>query len=207
MTEVLVIRHGQCELNAAGRLNGRLDSGLTAVGREQAVALAHSGLLSELLPTPDAVYASPLARAFDTGVIVTTQLGLPSPQRREVLVERHLGVVTGMSIAGALAAVPDKHKIATPHGVTYSESVDHGFETFAEATERAKAFLEEVRKRHIGGRAWLFTHGDIGLAFVAAWTERPMREVVQELYLPNTGVVHLTGDGAAADYRKLDAAD
>jgi probable phosphoglycerate mutase len=40
MIEMVVIRHGESTLNAAGRYSGQLDPPLTARGREQAAALA-----------------------------------------------------------------------------------------------------------------------------------------------------------------------
>lgn len=57
---LILVRHGRTALNAASRLQGRLDEPLDDVGREQAVAVAaRVGAVDELI-------ASPLRRATET---------------------------------------------------------------------------------------------------------------------------------------------
>ena len=63
--DLYLIRHGQSEWNAAGRMQGRLDSPLTALGRAQAAALAP--LLAGLVA---ARVASPQGRAIETARIL-----------------------------------------------------------------------------------------------------------------------------------------
>ena len=67
---LVLVRHGQSELNAAGRLAGRLDTPLTELGVAQAKAMAAS--LADL-GEPAAVISSPLQRARDTAAAI----GLP----------------------------------------------------------------------------------------------------------------------------------
>lgn len=57
---LFLVRHGQTQPNADGRLLGRGDPDLTDLGRAQAAALAAA------LPRPDRVIASPLGRAVQT---------------------------------------------------------------------------------------------------------------------------------------------
>ncbi len=70
--EVLLVRHGETDDNAAERFQGRIDTPLNARGREQSRALAES-LAGEGL---QALYSSPLARARETAEIVGARLGL-----------------------------------------------------------------------------------------------------------------------------------
>ena len=67
---LVLVRHGQSELNAAGRLAGRLDAPLTDLGMVQAKAVAAA--LTEF-GEPRAVISSPLRRAHDTAAAI----GLP----------------------------------------------------------------------------------------------------------------------------------
>jgi bisphosphoglycerate-dependent phosphoglycerate mutase len=60
---LILLRHGQTEVNAGGRLQGRIDAPLTALGREQAVAAAAG--LGRIGP-PTRVVSSPLRRARET---------------------------------------------------------------------------------------------------------------------------------------------
>lgn len=64
MGELILVRHGQTDANAAGFLQGRIDLSLNGLGREQADAIA--GALSTLARGGARVVASPLARARET---------------------------------------------------------------------------------------------------------------------------------------------
>jgi broad specificity phosphatase PhoE len=65
---LVLVRHGQSELNAAGRLAGRLDTPLTPLGLAQAARLrAAVGAFGR----PARVVSSPLARARDTAAAIS----------------------------------------------------------------------------------------------------------------------------------------
>ncbi|MCQ0093209.1 histidine phosphatase family protein [Roseovarius sp. M141] len=65
------LRHGQTEWNAAGRIQGRLDSPLTAMGRLQAQMQAGlvGDALGEVAAGRGGIYVSPLGRARQTAAI------------------------------------------------------------------------------------------------------------------------------------------
>ena len=82
MTELLLVRHGETDWNADGRLQGQTDRLLSDYGRRQARELAEQLGDEEL----KAIYASDLARARETAEIVGERLGLPvvlDPDLRE----------------------------------------------------------------------------------------------------------------------------
>ncbi|MDX6472399.1 MAG: 2,3-bisphosphoglycerate-dependent phosphoglycerate mutase [Gaiellaceae bacterium] len=82
MTTLLLVRHGETDWNAEGRLQGHTDRPLNDHGRRQAAALAERLADDEI----DAVYASDLARARETAEILAGRLGLPvvtDPDLRE----------------------------------------------------------------------------------------------------------------------------
>lgn len=74
---IYLCRHGQTEYNREGRMQGRLDSVLTDLGRAQAGAMAV--LLRRLIPDPAAwrIAASPQVRAKATAGIIGDRLRLP----------------------------------------------------------------------------------------------------------------------------------
>jgi broad specificity phosphatase PhoE len=82
VTRLLLVRHGETDWNADGRLQGQTDRPLSDFGRRQARQLAE-----ELAGEPlDAIYSSDLARARETAEIVGERLGLPivlDPDLRE----------------------------------------------------------------------------------------------------------------------------
>lgn len=82
MTTLLLVRHGETDWNADGRLQGQTDRPLSDYGRRQARQLADE-LADEDF---DAIYASDLSRARETAEIVGDRLGLPvslDPDLRE----------------------------------------------------------------------------------------------------------------------------
>ena len=72
MTELLLVRHGETDWNASGRLQGHTDRPLNEYGRRQARELAER-LAGDGISF---VYASDLARARETAEIIAARLGL-----------------------------------------------------------------------------------------------------------------------------------
>ena len=73
MTTLLLVRHGETDWNADGRLQGQTDRPLNDYGRGQARQLATELADGEL----EAIYSSDLSRARETAEIVGERLGLP----------------------------------------------------------------------------------------------------------------------------------
>ncbi|CAB1127906.1 Histidine phosphatase family protein [Candidatus Hydrogenisulfobacillus filiaventi] len=104
--DVYLIRHGESEANAAGRLASRLwDPHLTEKGRQEAAAL-----LERLRPLPVvALLSSPLARARETIAPLAEALGLPVtilPDLREV----DLGRWDGERLADIAGRDPEHYR-------------------------------------------------------------------------------------------------
>ena len=72
MTTLLLVRHGETDWNADGRLQGQTDRPLSDFGRRQAQQLAEELADEEL----EAIYSSDLARARETAEIVGERVGL-----------------------------------------------------------------------------------------------------------------------------------
>ncbi|XP_049384098.1 phosphoglycerate mutase-like protein 4 isoform X2 [Solanum stenotomum] len=71
-TEIIVIRHGETEWNADGRIQGHLDVELNDIGRQQATAVA-ARLSKE--PRISVIYSSDLKRAHETAEIIARSCG------------------------------------------------------------------------------------------------------------------------------------
>ena len=135
MTTLLLVRHGETDWNAEGRLQGHTDRPLNDFGRRQAIALAEQ-LAREPL---DAVYASDLARARETAEIVAGRLVLPVVLD-ESLREKNWGTWEGL----------------TP---SERDAVEFVGESTAEHRERMLAALRRIAERHPDGRVLVVTHG------------------------------------------------
>ena len=72
MKKLYLLRHGQTEFNVKKLVQGRCDSPLTDLGRQQA-GMAATWLKAHKV-VPDKVVSSPLGRAMDTAGLVATEL-------------------------------------------------------------------------------------------------------------------------------------
>lgn len=72
MKKLYLLRHGQTEFNVKKLVQGRCDSPLTDLGRQQAGMAA--AWLKDYDVVPDKVVSSPLGRAMDTADLVATEL-------------------------------------------------------------------------------------------------------------------------------------
>lgn len=108
---IYLIRHGQTDWNAEGRLQGQRDIPLNAFGRHQAAGngLALKSLLGETVADFDFV-ASPLGRARETMEITRRAMGLdPSAYRTDDrLVEISFGDWEGHTLAELREIAPER---------------------------------------------------------------------------------------------------
>ena len=74
MTTILMVRHGQSTANLNGLFAGQFDAELTELGHLQARRTAEFVVKTYQV---DAVYASPLRRAYCTGEHIAALAGLP----------------------------------------------------------------------------------------------------------------------------------
>ena len=76
LPDLFVIRHGETEFNAIGRMQGGLDSRLTANGRDQADAMANK-LRGIVGPDTHDLICSPQGRALATADPISAATGCP----------------------------------------------------------------------------------------------------------------------------------
>ncbi|TXH71356.1 MAG: histidine phosphatase family protein [Thiothrix sp.] len=98
-----LVRHGQTDWNAAGRIQGLEDIELNAVGRAQAT---QTGLYLQQWQW-DRIISSPLKRATESAEIIAEQLGLAPVEIMDVFMERDYGDCSGMTAAQRKQSFPD----------------------------------------------------------------------------------------------------
>lgn len=136
-----LIRHGQTEWNVRGRLQGGKDSPLTALGRQQAQAVAFS-LKSK---PPSMILASPLGRASKTAEIIGKVLDIPIEQG-DRLGELRFGAAEGLTLSEIdkrwpdfrAAREQDKWSVRWPEGESYQD-----------ADTRISSYVAETLDRHL----------------------------------------------------------
>ena len=152
-TRLCLVRHGETDWNAAGRVQGQLDVPLNETGRVQARAVA-SVLGDESFA---AIYSSDLVRVQQTAAPVAQRLGL------EVFLdarlrERHYGVFQGMTYAEAKERIPEGYARFRAKDPEYDFGTGESLGSF---NERSLLFIQELVRRHEGEDLLLFTHGGI----------------------------------------------
>lgn len=151
LQRLVLWRHGETDYNAALRMQGHLDSQLTATGLGQARRAAR--LLALL--KPDVLMTSDLSRAGDTAAVLAAETGMPL-QVDKRLRETHLGKWQGLTHAEVEALYPGG--IQTWRG--NPECAPPGGETRVEVAERAAQVVAELDAAG-PGNAVLCTHGGL----------------------------------------------
>ena len=159
--EVLLVRHGETDDNAASRFQGRRDTLLNERGREQSRALALE-LRDEGLR---AIYTSPLQRARATAQIVGDALGL-EPAVDERLIEVDTGDWSGLLTPEIIAMAADDYARWRAADPTFRFP---GGESVAEQSARMTAALAAIAAGPLP--ALVVTHGG-SMRSIAA-LERP----------------------------------
>lgn len=177
-TLICLVRHGVTDWNYEGRAQGRTDVPLNGEGRRQAEAVAE-----RLAPERwNAIYSSPLVRAFETAKAIARKAGLevrPDPG----LMERDMAAAEGSTELDRRFRWPGRLLKEVP-----------GVETDAELRVRATETLQAIACRHPGQRVLCVAHGGLIKVFleslpVPAGTS-PLR------YVPgNTAVCWVSFDG------------
>jgi 2,3-bisphosphoglycerate-dependent phosphoglycerate mutase len=155
-TRILLVRHGETDWNAAGRIQGHSDTPLNAAGRLQARRAAQR-LAREPIR---ALYSSDLARAFETATIIGAPLGLTvvaSPQLRE----RRYGEWEGLTSPEIQARYPKQFAIWRARSTDF---VPAQGETRNQLLTRALAELQTIARRHVREMVVVVSHG--GLCYV-----------------------------------------
>lgn len=144
--EIYFVRHGETEWNKEGRLQGWLDSKLTARGIAQAERLKRELHIQHF----HATYSSPLQRAVQTASILADQEMHLDDRLKEI----HLGTWQGQLIEGLLE--DERYDAYCNRPAMY---VPNGGETFAQVGDRMWDFLMDCSKLHQGERILVVTHG------------------------------------------------
>jgi broad specificity phosphatase PhoE len=162
---LLLIRHGESTANASGIWQGQMEFPLSGEGRWQAHRLGGA-----LARWPfDAIYSSPLGRAFETAEIIVQETNFPGTVVPiEGLTERHGGILQGRSWIEQEARNPElaKRFLGLPEEARWTLV---GAETDEEVLARFEKAISEIRARHTSGaRIVVVSHGGVMRVFLRA---------------------------------------
>lgn len=176
MLTVYLLRHGETTYNADGnRYCGRIDAELTEKGISQARRVAEA-----LHGRPiDAIYASPLKRAYLTAEIASgNRLPVVRDNR---LIELDFGAWEGKTREEFMAEDPDLWE-------SWNESPDHtqaggSGDTALNVVHRVDDFFGEMMRKHEGQHVLVVAHNGVNRLYLAWKLGMPLkyyRRIVQE---------------------------
>ncbi len=175
MLQVYLLRHGETFYNADGnRYCGATDIGLTEKGTQQAHAAAQMLAKVEF----DAVYASPLQRAFITAKIAS---GRPDVITDPRMIEANFGQWEGKTREEFVAENPELWN-------QWAESPDHTHaggsgETAVEVVTRVDNFFNQMQKDHPNGTILVVAHNTVNRLYMSWKLGMPLknyRRLVQD---------------------------
>jgi probable phosphomutase (TIGR03848 family) len=176
VTTLLLIRHG-VTASTGSRLGGRTDTALSDTGRQQ---VKEVGARIATLPVR-AIYASPLARTWQTAEIIGQAVGV-SPTACEGLLEVDYGRWTDRPLKAVARTTMWPVIQALPSLASFPEG-----ETIRRAQVRAADAVEELVARHRRGMIIAVSHADVIKALVAFYLSLPL-DAFQRLHVSPASV-------------------
>ena len=158
--QFLLVRHGQTQYNADGRVQGQIDIPLNETGTWQA------GRIGERLKgySPNAIFASDLSRAADTArAIAAHHPSIPFLETK-LLREIAYGVFEGMHLPDIEQTYPEEYLQWREGDVGYTPP---NAESIYDQRARASHAVNWVREHCANGTIVLVSHGGIMRSLVA----------------------------------------
>lgn len=185
-TTLIIIRHGETTWNREGRIQGHLDSPLTAEGIAHAITCAER-LHAEAI---DHIIASDLQRAKHTASILNQAMALPI-QYDQALRERCFGGAEGKTYAELELLHPELFSRTKPADPDFSLD---GAESRQQFHERVTVALEKLADQNVGKRILVVTHGGV-LGVIYRWLNGlPINSIIQ-VEIPNVAYNRVTITG------------
>lgn len=148
--KIWFLRHGQTEWNAERRIQGQLESRLSALGKSHAQQQA--ALMTPILQQNPACYVSPLGRAQQTAKIALAGEAFETDAR---LAEAHAGALQGMTLDEVATRFPEISAANPRHLDLFCAAPNgEGFDSFY---SRIHAFMEDLREPSV-----VVAHGLLG---------------------------------------------
>ena len=166
MGMLLIVRHGETDWNAQGRIQGHTDIGLSEKGAEQARSLGKrlAGL------TIDIAYTSDLKRSSETARIALGGRDIvlnETPKLRGY----HKGVFEGMTLAEIKAQFPEEHPRYLEKNLSYAPK---GGETTRDVSARMTEIFNEIRSNHLNESVLVVSHGGVLRAAMVSLLGMPL---------------------------------
>ena len=180
--ELYIVRHGKTYWNEERKIQGWADIDLTEEGRQVAIASA-KGMKDIHF---DAIYASPLKRAYETACILKGDRDLT------VIVDDRIKEIGFGELEGAdfMKIRGDKtSRFASFFDAPELYEAPEGAETLEEVSERAANFMKEIIEKHKNDeRVMIVAHGAVNKAMMRYIRKNEIKDFWMGKLQTNCGV-------------------
>lgn len=174
-----IVRHGQTEWNAQGRIQGHTDISLSDVGDQQAelVAKRLAGV------SIDVAYCSDLRRSIDTAQKILGQRSVPL-RTTSSLREYDKGIFEGLTAKQSQERYPDLYAASLIKDLDFAP---FGGESTRQVSTRITEFIASLREKHLDDNLLIVGHGGALRSAFVALMELPL-EATWRFALDNCGL-------------------
>ena len=151
MGTLLIVRHGETDWNAEGRIQGHTDVGLSKTGAEQSRLL---GARLSSIPI-DVAYCSDMKRASETATLALGDQDVVL-NRTPRLREYHKGSFEGKTLPEIKAQFPDDYPRYLEKNLDYAPA---GGETTRGVSSRMAEIFAEIKAKHLNETVLVVGHG------------------------------------------------
>ena len=152
-TTLLLLRHGQTELNRDGKYSGRGNPELTDLGKKQ---IAHAARHISERGDVDVILSSPLGRCQETAQAAAEALGMGKDAitTDEAIIEMDFGTWEGRHFVEIQEDHPEAHREC----FNYATAAPHGGESPEQVYRRVSEFVDRVIAEYPGKTVLVVTH-------------------------------------------------
>lgn len=166
---LILVRHGETDLNRDGITQGRNSDALNQRGRQQVQEVARA-LHRE---TPFALYSSPIVRALETAQVISDEHQVPVAKRLG-LAEADLGELEGLTGQELRQLYPDFMRL-WDQDPAYAQMP--GGESLHQVQDRMWECIMAMQKEHQEGTVIAVTHNLAIIAFLCRALSVPLSQV------------------------------
>ncbi|WP_432664935.1 histidine phosphatase family protein [Wukongibacter baidiensis] len=178
MTKLYITRHGQTEWNLEGRMQGQMDSALTALGKQQAKWLGERLNDVEL----DIIISSSSGRAFRTAEVIRGDRDIeiiPNDNLREM----HFGNWQGQLHTEIEESWPEEYKNLWSFPHLYSPI---GGETVSQVLNRAGNEIEKIITKYEGKNVLIVAHAVVLKAIFTYLEDKELKDFWKGAFMHST---------------------
>lgn len=166
MGTLLIVRHGETEWNAEGRIQGHTDIGLSERGEEQARSLGQRLADRQI----DVAYSSDLKRTSETAKLALSGRDITlneTPRLREY----NKGIFEGMTLSEIQEKFPAEYPKYLEKDLSYAPE---GGETTRDVSTRMASIFAEIKANHLDETVLVVSHGGVLRAAMVSLLGMPL---------------------------------